>query len=63
MNEPVSYYGRMLTRMEIADLRMAAEESFHKLYTSMFDQIALLEDRVRLLERKNRELRGKLGNI
>jgi hypothetical protein len=49
--------------MEIADLRMAAEESFHKLYTSMFDQIALLEDRVRLLERKNRELRGKLGNI
>jgi len=59
MNE--QYYGRMLTRMEIADLRNDAEDAFHKLYTSMFGQIALLEDMVRFLERKNRELRGQLG--
>jgi hypothetical protein len=55
------YYGRQLTRMEVADLRHDAEDSFLKLYNAMFDQIALLEERVRLLERKNRELRGRLG--
>lgn len=55
------YYGRLLTRIEIADLRHDAEDSFQKLYNSMLDQIAFLEDRVRLLERKNRELRGERG--
>ena len=55
------YYGRMLTRMEIEDLRHDAEDSFLKLYNALFDQIALLEEQVRLLERKNRELRGRLG--
>lgn len=56
-----NYYGRRLTRIEISDLRHDAEDAFLKLYNALFDQITTLEERVRLLERKNRELRGRLG--
>jgi hypothetical protein len=44
--------------MEIADLRHDVEDSFQKLYNQLFDHIVLLESQVRLLQRKNRELRG-----
>lgn len=55
------FYGRRLTRIEISELRNDAEDAFLKLYNSLFDQITTLEEQVRLLERKNRELRGRLG--
>ena len=62
------HYAQLLTRMDMADLRINAEESANKLYISMLDHIGLLEDKIRvqenkiaLLERKNRELRGQSG--
>jgi hypothetical protein len=55
------YYGRLLTRIEISELRNDAEDAFLKLYNALFDQITMLEEQVRLLERKNRQLRGRLG--
>lgn len=58
MNE---YYGKSLTREEMASLRIDAENSLNSLYTRMLDYISDLESRNRNLERKNRELRGQLG--
>ena len=57
------FYGRALTRDEIVDMRLGAEESLNTLYTKMLDYIGVLEGRVRNLERKNRELRGQLGKV
>ena len=57
------FYGRALTRDEIVDMRLDAEESLNTLYTKMLDYIDVLEGRVRNLERKNRELRGQLGKV
>lgn len=61
MMQNASYYGKMPTRMDLAEMRQDHEDSFHKVYTTMLDYIALLEDKVRILERRNRELRGQVA--
>lgn len=43
----------------MAELRQNAEDAQHQCYILMLDYIAILEDRVGLLERKNRELRSQ----
>lgn len=55
------HYGQSLTREQMAELRQNAEDSQHQCYILMLDYISLLEDKVRLLERKNRELRSRIG--
>ena len=57
------YYGKPLTREDVGNLRIDAEESLNSLYTKMLDYIDVLEGRVRNLERKNREMRGQLGKV
>ena len=56
--------------MDMADLRRDAEESSGEMYKRLVDHILVLEEQIRigrskiaLLERKNRELRGRLGTI
>ena len=55
------HYPQCLTRMQMAELRQNAEDSAHQCYIMMLDYITLLEDKNRLLERKNRELRGEVA--
>ena len=49
------HYGQSLTREQMAELRQNAEDAQYQCYILMLDYISLLEDKVRLLERKLRE--------
>ena len=57
----IDTYPRLLTRMDMADLRTEVENAQYNLYMKMLDHIGILEDRIRILERRNRELRGANG--
>lgn len=56
-------YARILSRIDMADLRNSAEEAQYTMYMRMLDYIGILEDRIRVLERQNRELRGANGRL
>ena len=62
MSSPLTpFYGKALTKDEIVELRDAAEVAAHTLYVEMLDYIFVLEQKCRNLDRKNRELRGRIG--
>jgi len=54
---------RIPTRFEIAEMKRECAESLQTTYDVMIEYIGLLEDRIRVLERQNRTLRGASGQI
>jgi DNA polymerase IIIc chi subunit len=57
------YYGKPIPKDEIISLKGEVDDSIYALYTKMLDHIYLLENKLALLERRNRELRGQLGKV
>jgi hypothetical protein len=57
------YYGKPIPKDEIIALKGEVDDSIYDLYTKMLDYIYLLENKLAMLERRNRELRGQLGKV
>ena len=57
MDDVVKY----LSREHMTELCVAAEFATQEFCNSVLDYITMLENKIRILERKNRELRGQIG--
>ena len=48
---------------DVTDMRHAAEDAVRSLYEKLIDDRHVLEAKISLLERDNRELRGKIASL